>query len=52
MYNGLPVEECPLNARGKNVNFHYAELDLCSLCENDRRKLDAAHASDKLPKVQ
>ena len=48
MYNGLPGEECPLHARGNNVYFRYAELDLHNFCEHERQKIDGAHVSDDL----
>ena len=50
MCNGLPGEECPHSARSNNEFFRYAELNLCSFCEHERRKLNGAHVSDDLAK--
>ena len=35
---GTPFGPCPYNASGDNVHYRYAELDLCSPCEQEQRK--------------
>ena len=47
---GLPNSPCPTQAKGKDVFFRYAELDLCSHCERARRELDGANVSESLLK--
>ena len=47
---GLPNSPCPSQAKGKDVFFRYAELDLCPHCERTRRELDSAHVSESLLK--
>ena len=35
---GTPNGPCSYNASGDNVHYRYAELDLCSPCEQEQRK--------------
>ena len=37
---GLPYQDCPNKACGKDVSFCYAELDLCKFCERVRKELN------------
>ena len=36
--NGPPNGTCPNNAKGADVHYNYAELDLCVDCEREHRK--------------
>ena len=45
---GLPSGPCPHNAKGKEVKYRYAELDLCPHCERTRRELDGAFVGKAL----
>ena len=40
---------CPHNASGDNVHFRYAELDLCSPCEQEQRKATMLARHGKSP---
>ena len=45
---GLPDTPCPYKAKGKEVKFRYAELDLCPYCESTRREINGAPISETL----
>ena len=46
--DGLPDITCPYRAKGRDVLFRYAELDLCPCCELQRRELDNANVTNDL----
>ena len=45
---GLPDTPCPYKAKGKEVKFRFAELDLCPHYESIRRELNGAQISESL----
>ena len=45
---GPPDSTCPYKAKGPDVHFRYAELDLCSCCEIVRKQINRIEISDTL----